>query len=130
MELTNEAKMALSGLYEAVGGDLTGVLERLEDIETVKMFVLRFPDDPSYSLLMQSLRKNDLQSAFGAAHTLKGVSQTLGLGRLGDCSAMLCEELRRGLSPSKTLLKQLKTEYSCAIAAINDFMKDNRVVDL
>lgn len=112
--------MTLSELYEAVGGDLENVLERLGDVETAEHFILIFPDDTSYSLLMNSLQKNDLQRAFQAAHTLKGVSLSLGFKRLGDCSGALCEKLREGISPSGTLLRQLKTEYCCVIAAINN----------
>lgn len=76
-------------------------------------------DDPSYSQLTQSLSENDIQSAFRAAHTLKGVSLSLGLTRLGNVSGAVCENLRAGIRPSDKLLKQLKTEYRGVIAAIN-----------
>lgn len=112
--------MTLSELYEAVGGDIEKVLERLGDIETAEYFVLKFQNDPSYSLLMRSLQENDLKSAFQAAHTLKGVSLSLELKRLGDCSGALCDKLSKGITPSEILLQQLKTEYYCAIAAINN----------
>lgn len=116
--------MTLSELYEAVGGDLENVLGRLGDIETAEYFVLKFQNDLSYSMLMQSLQENDLQSAFQAAHTLKGVSLSLGLKRLGDCSGALCEKLSKGITPSEILMQQLKTEYCCAIAAINNLNND------
>lgn len=110
--------MTVSGLYEAVGGDMENVLERLGDRETAEHFLRKFPDDPSYALLTQSLRDNDLPRAFLAAHTLKGVSLSLGLKRLGDCSGALCEVLRQGIPPSAPLLQQLETEYGCVLAAI------------
>ena len=115
--------MTLSELYEALGGDLNDVLERLDDSETIEHFLIAFSDDPSFSQLTQSLSENDIQSAFRAAHTLKGVSLSLGLTRLGNVSGAVCENLRAGIRPSDTLLKQLKTEYRGVISAINNFKK-------
>ena len=110
--------MTLSELYETVGEDLSDVIERLGDIETVEHFLFVFKDDPSYSRLIRSLKENDLQRAFSEAHTLKGVSLSLGFKRLGDCSGGLCEVLRQGIPPSAPLLQQLETEYGCVLAAI------------
>ncbi|MGN0547321.1 MAG: Hpt domain-containing protein [Acutalibacteraceae bacterium] len=113
--------MTLSELYEALGGDYNDVLERLDDPETVEHFLIAFSADPSYSQLMHSLSGNDIQSAFRAAHTLKGVSLSLGLKRLGNVSGAVCENLRAGIRPSDTLLKQLETEYRGVISSINKF---------
>ena len=112
-------KMTLSELYEAVGGDLNKVVERLGDRETVAFFVLGFPDDPSYSMLMRGLQDHDSQRAFHAAHTLKGVSLSLGFQALGDCATTLCEELRKGIPPAETLLQQLIKEYNRVITVIH-----------
>ncbi len=117
--------MTLSDLYEAVGGDLKDVLERLGDREIVEYFVPEFPNDPSYSLLLGALQEGDLHRAFRAAHTLKGVSLNLGFKQLGDCAAALCEELKKGNPPSETLLQQLEKEYCGVITAINNFKKNN-----
>ena len=43
MEIPDAPKRTLSDFYEEVGGDIMNVLERLEDIDTVEMFVLGFP---------------------------------------------------------------------------------------
>ena len=118
MEISDSPKLTLSDFYEKVGGDIMNVLERLEDIETVEMFVLGFPSDPSYSMLLNSLQVNDLKGAFRAAHTLKGISYTLGFQSLGDCAAKLCDKLREGLLPPATVLQQLKTEYKRVLSAI------------
>lgn len=117
--------MTLSELYEALGGDLNDVLERLGDPETAEHFIIAFADDPSYSQLIQNLSENDIQSAFRASHTLKGVSLSLGLTRLGNVSGAVCESLRAGIRPSDSLLKQLEAEYCGVIAAINNFKKCN-----
>ena len=118
MEIPDAPKRTLSDFYEEVGGDIMNVLERLEDIDTVEMFVLGFPSDPSYSMLLKSLQENDLKSAFRAAHTLKGISYTLGFQSLGDCAAKLCEKLREVMLPSATVMHQLETEYNRVLTAI------------
>ena len=118
MEIPDAPKRTLSDFYEEVGGDIMNVLERLEDIETVEMFVLGFPSDPSYSMLLKNLQENDLKSAFRAAHTLKGISYTLGFQSLGDCVAKLCDKLREGLLPSSTVLQLLETEYNRVLTSI------------
>ena len=113
--------MTLHELYEAVGGDMSDTTERLGDAETVESFILMFPDDSSYSVLLHSLRKNDLQRAFHAAHTLKGVGGNLGFKRLCDCASDVCEKLRGGDPPPKALLQQLTKEYCRVITAIDNF---------
>ena len=120
METPDASKRTLSELYEEVGGDIIDVLERLEDIDTVAWFVREFADDPSYTTLLQSLQENDLKSAFRAAHTLKGISYTLGFKRLGDCATNLCEKLRDGMAPTATAMQQLEEEYCRVLTAIKN----------
>ncbi|MGI6014721.1 MAG: Hpt domain-containing protein [Oscillospiraceae bacterium] len=127
MEISDAPKLTLSEFYEEVGGDIMNVLERLEDIETVEMFVLGFPSDPSYSMLLKNLQENDLKSAFRAAHTLKGISYTLGFQSLGDCAAKLCDQLREVLLPSATVLQQLETEYNRVLTAVNR-LKNSKIL--
>ena len=76
----NTEEMTMSKFYAAVGGDLSDVLERLEDLDIVKFYLPEFENDPTYEGLMQSLKNGDLQSAFRAAHTLKGIGYNLGTG--------------------------------------------------
>lgn len=52
--------------------------------------------DTSYSNLCAALNEGDYESAFRAAHTLKGVALNLGLGRLAKSSSELTEALRAG----------------------------------
>ena len=99
-------------------------LERLEDLDIVKFYLPEFENDPSYEGLMQSLKNGDLQSAFRAAHTLKGIGYNLGLNRLGDRAAALCEVLHTGSVPAPELLRQLTEEYCCVIDAIHELKSE------
>ena len=120
----NTEEMTTSKFYAAVGGDLSDVLERLEDLDIVKFYLPEFENDPTYEGLMQSLKNGDLQSAFRAAHTLKGIGYNLGLNRLGDRAAALCEVLHTGSVPAPELLRQLTEEYCCVIDAIHELKSE------
>ena len=94
-------------------------------IYTLSNFIYRnLRIDPSYEGLMQSLKNGDLQSAFRAAHTLKGIGYNLGLNRLGDRAAALCEVLHTGSVPAPELLRQLTEEYCCVIDAIHELKSE------
>lgn len=110
----------MSRFYEAVGGDLSDVLERLEDLDIVIFYLPEFENDPSYAGLMQSLKDGDLQRAFRAAHTLKGLSYNFGMDRLGDCAAALCRTMRAGTPVTPELLRRLAEEYRRVIDAIRE----------
>lgn len=57
-------------------------------------FLRRFEEDTSFDTLINSLYCGDLQTAFCAAHALKGLSAQLSLDALAHASSALCELLR------------------------------------
>ena len=125
MRKATASKMTIEEFYEAVRGDLSDIIERLEDIDIVKTFALAFDEDPSYFELLQSLEKNDREGAFRAAHTLKGISYNFGFKRLGDTTATICEKLREGSLPTKSSLRRLANEYKCVLRAIHNLKNSN-----
>ena len=110
--------MTIKEFYEKIGGDYDEVLGRLFSEALIKKFLIKFLTDKSYQTFFEEIEKQNIEEAFRAAHTLKGVSLSLGFKRLGDCSGVLCEMLRQGLPPSAPLLQQLETEYGFVLAAI------------
>jgi HPt (histidine-containing phosphotransfer) domain-containing protein len=72
----------------------------------VKKFVLKVPNDPSYDLLCTSIEKGDMDEAFRAAHTLKGISQNLSL-----------TGLYKTVGPLSDYLK-VKKEYTDEVASM------------
>ncbi|HBJ18362.1 MAG TPA: hypothetical protein DDY70_01250 [Clostridiales bacterium] len=125
MQRTDRAAFGISDFYEAVGGDLDEVIDRLEDLDMVKENLLDFSEDTAYAELTENLRKNDSKDAFRAAHTLKGICYTFGIGRLGDSAAAICEELRRGAFPTGEMTERLTKEYDLVIRAIGR-LRDGR----
>ena len=71
--------MTIQECYAALGGDYQEVLGRLYSESLVQRFVGKFLSDPSFQLLEDSLKAENYDEAFRAAHTLKGVSQTSAL---------------------------------------------------
>ena len=113
--------MNLKECYAAFGGDYDGVIKRLMTETLVKKFLLKFPQDASYDLLINSLDNANFDEAFRAAHTIKGICQNLGIDSLLDSVSPLTEELRDGKgSFSAELLDKVKKDYQNVIFAINE----------
>ena len=111
--------MNMKDCYLAFGGDYEGVLARFRGEERIRQFLLKFLEDPCFNELCQPLAKQDLEEAFRAAHTLKGVCQNLGFSRLYESSSRLTELLRKHQYPdSDELLDQVKRDYWETVDAI------------
>ena len=118
--------MTLKECYAAMGGDYNDVIGRLRTEKLVQKFVLKFLNDGSYNLLLQSMEEKNYEEAFRAAHTIKGVCQNLGISKLLDSSSRLCESLREGYSPeAEALFQEAKEDYASTVAVIEAFQKEN-----
>lgn len=114
--------MTLQECYTALEGDYEEVLSRLRSERLIQKFVLKFPDDPSYRLLCDSMDSQDWAEAFRGAHTIKGVCQNLGFTLLGQSSSQLCEALRNGYHPeAPALALQVKADYEKTVDAIRAY---------
>lgn len=116
--------MELRECYEKCGGDYEDALSRLMNKEAfVKRLLLKFPDDGSFRLLKTSIDGTDAETAFRAAHTLKGVAQNLSLTKLGDSASALTEALRGGsiTGDVPALMLQVSQDYAVTLAAINEY---------
>ncbi len=111
--MEEEEKMTLKDCYMQMGADYE---------ETVQRIILKFPQDPSYQELCQALADGNIEVAFRAAHTLKGVCQNLGFKNLYEPSAELTERLRP-LQETETddLMQKVTEEYNRTVKAIEDF---------
>ena len=114
--------MTLQEFYTVTGGNYEDALGRLHSERLVQKFVLKFLNDDSYSLLCRSLEEQNMEEAFRAAHTLKGVCMNLGFERLLHSSSMLPESLRNGVGENMTeLFQQVQQDYEQIIAALKQF---------
>lgn len=84
--------MTLKEFYAQIGGNYEDTLHRLPSEALVHRFVLKYPADPSVAQLRDSVSAADWETAFRAAHTLKGVAQNLGFDSLYRAAADLTEQ--------------------------------------
>ncbi len=116
--------MTLEQCYEALGGDYADVIARLRSERLVQKFVLKFPGDGSYALLMSSLGEGNAQEAFRAAHTIKGMCQNLSFTTLEKSAAALTEILRGGdLKGAEQYLPAVTADYGRTVEAIKEYEK-------
>ena len=116
--------MELRECYVKCGGDYEDALSRLMNKEAfVKRLLLKFPDDGSFLLLKTSIDGGDAETAFRAAHTLKGVAQNLSLTKLGSSASALTEALRGGslTDDVPALMLRVSQDYAVTLAAINEY---------
>lgn len=109
----------LEEAYRSVGADWDGVTKRLMGEELVYRFAGKFLEDDSFAKLKQALADRDVEAAFMAAHTLKGICQNLGFDNLYKPSAALTEILRAGtLEGADEAFAPVEAEYNKTVAAI------------
>ncbi|MDD2956334.1 MAG: Hpt domain-containing protein [Oscillospiraceae bacterium] len=79
------------------GCDTVGAVERMADDEEFYIECLQeVAQDPCFAQLRQTLQDGDVQGAFDAAHTLKGVLANVGLTPMYDKIVEIVEPLRAG----------------------------------
>ena len=74
--------MTVKECYEVMKGDYDDVISRLRTDDRVKKFLLKVLDDTSFSTLCKALEEKNIEEAFRAAHTLKGVCKNLSIDNL------------------------------------------------
>ena len=65
--------MTVKECYDAIGANYEEIMGRLRTEERVKKFLLKVLSDKSYDLLIQSIEERNMEEAFRAAHTMKGI---------------------------------------------------------
>lgn len=111
--------MNLEELYKAVGGDFCDAVNRFGSENAVRRFVLKLCDDDNFSLLSESLDKNDCETAFRAAHTLKGICLNLGFTDMYRTVCVITEKLReQDIDGAVCVFCDVKREYSRLIELI------------
>ena len=114
--------MTLQECYAAMGGNYEEVLGRLRSDRLIQKFVMKFVNDSSYQLLLDSMASGDYEEAFRAAHTLKGVSQNLSFTKLYRSSHEITEALRdKSYDKAAQLFTKVEADYLQTVAAIQAF---------
>ena len=105
--------MTAKEFYDNIGGNYDEAIDRLMDDEILVELAQTFLEDKNYSTLMQAANDNNLEIAFRAAHTLKGLSSNLSYTTLTQISSTITEMLRAGeLENAKQSLPKLTEIYN------------------
>lgn len=113
--------MTVQECYKAIGGNYEDVISRLRTDERVTRFLGKVADDGSFKLLEESLQTRNIEEAFRAAHTLKGVCMNLSLTTLGRSSTALTEALRGRTEYGDDippLMEAVRRDYETTVSAI------------
>lgn len=111
--------MTIQECYARTGSNYDDCIKRLMRDTLVKKFALKFLDEGSFAQLREALAQEDRETAFRAAHTLKGVCQNLSFTRLADSSSACTEALRSGdMETAVTLLPLVERDYTELISAL------------
>ena len=102
--------MTLQEFYAQIGGSYADTVRRLCSESFVLRFVKKYPANPSFDELCEAVDRSDWESAFRAAHTLKGVAQNLGFDGLYRAAFALTEEMRGGKPLTETALYEAVTQ--------------------
>jgi histidine phosphotransfer protein HptB len=112
--------MTVKECYEKMGEDYTDVLGRLGNEKIIARFAKKFPQDKSYGEIITSVQTRNVEDAFRAAHTLKGVSLNLGFLRMYEISAALTEIFRGGsFEGTEEWMQRLEERYDNIVECID-----------
>lgn len=74
--------MTVEECYIKMGANYQDVIKRLPSVSMIEKFALKFREDTSFQELEKALNDKQVEIAFRAAHTLKGVCMNLGFDHL------------------------------------------------
>lgn len=112
--------MTVQEFYEEVGGDYNDIVSRLKTEDRIIKFAGMFARDESYKTLVEALDAQDVDTAFRAAHTMKGMCQNMAFTRLLRSSQEITELLRaKDLESAKDMLSKVTEDYNLVIDGIN-----------
>ena len=113
--------MKLEEFFRCTGGSYEDAKARFQSDERIIRFLRMLPGDDSMDNLTAAVEANDPQTAFRAAHTLKGVALNLGLTALAEQSSAMTEALRgKDVMPEPAMYESVLREYRRARAALDE----------
>lgn len=115
--------MTLEQFYSHIGSDYKQILQRLSSEMLIRKFAIKYSSDPTYQTLSDAIAASDWETAFRAAHTLKGVALNLGFDHLNASASALTEALR-GPKPLTdfslwTAVQESQQELISALSALD-----------
>ncbi len=107
---------------EHAGMNVETVMERFMNNDALlERFLKKFPNDKSYRELLEAIDRKDVDAAFAASHTLKGVSGNLSLDTLHDVVAEQTECFRnKDFEGGARMMPAVTEVYENMVAVIKE----------
>ena len=123
---TGKKDLTLRECYLLAGESYDDLLSRLGcDENIIYNAVKEFMLDLHYIRLLRAIENRDTETAFKAAHTMKGISANLGFTKMYSAFSLVTEELRSGnIEKAAELMTRATDEYQKIIAALKRCMFD------
>ncbi|MCF0179366.1 MAG: Hpt domain-containing protein [Bacteroidales bacterium] len=111
--------MTIEEFYAVTSSNYAEALKRMMRPDFVKRFATKFDKDTSFAELAENMESGNVEVAFRAAHTLKGVCKNLAFTKLGDSASEITEVLRAGdLAKAKEMFPTVKEQYEEIISTL------------
>ena len=112
--------MTLQEFYAQIGGSYADTVRRLCSESFVLHFVKKYPANPSFDELCEAVGRSDWETAFRAAHTLKGVTGNLSMTRLYTLLVGLTDALRGegDMAAARAQYPAVKEAYDAVVCFI------------
>lgn len=112
--------MTVKEFYERLGEDYNEVFERIGNDAWIVKYLKKFVNDGSHESLNTGFKAADWDTVFRTSHSMKGIAVNLGLIKLSNVSANLCETVRNGAPETDVtdLVKAVNDEYNRVLSAI------------
>lgn len=105
------------------GADIAGAVARFAGNEDLYVkFLMKFPQDTTFSGLSRAMEDGDMEEALRASHTLKGLSGNLGLTSLFNACSEFVTAVR---SNEQGRCPELYREINHSYQAIMKVIKEN-----
>ena len=116
--------MTVQEFYEIAGGGLEEMLATFGSADVVKTFLKIFKRDTNFEKLKNALESGNIEEAFVAVHTLKGVVLNLNLKGLKPFVIDITEALRaKDLAAAMALFPEMESTYTRVSAALDELLK-------
>lgn len=86
--------MTIKEFYDFIGEDYDDVIGRLRAESRVYKYVMKYPDDKNFDLLISSMKEKNYADAFRAAHTVKGTALNFSFNSFAAIASEITEKLR------------------------------------
>lgn len=113
--------MTAKEFYDKIGGNYNEIIGRLMSEDIIPQFCDIFFENDCYQQLLDGMNEKDVDKAFRAAHTLKGISANMAFTQLTLITSAITECLRAGDMDGATIIfPKLKREYEKAESAYEE----------